>query len=379
EGPVLPEGTTKLLTEEGAAARYYDPQGNLLDEHGNVLQKAQDAPKGPDGNDVNPPAGSDVPHTPSPVKEPALVGAATPTVEHAGQSVQLGSSMGHDLGDVGRTPDNAAVNAGGESVPTVHAGGDGLPSAGHTGDHLPGGHAGDHLPGGSAHEHGAGPSASQEPPSSHGGDHGSGGHTHSSGGGTHEVPTGGHEGSAAGGGDGPNGSGTGGEGSAAGAGHAGGHPGGTQPPPAKEWQAADDIKGPARGKTLLYPNARHDLSGVRNGVPDDKNTVILPETKEKVRQDIADIAAGRAGFDPESQRYTVNGRRYAVEPSGRIFPVDGPGFVEMNRVEYTALKHIMKANGDLSKLQTMFSKAPQFRDNPQAVEKAIALYRTYYS
>ncbi|MER6353173.1 YwqJ-related putative deaminase, partial [Streptomyces sp. NPDC001634] len=150
EGPVLPEGTTKLPTEEGAAARYYDPQGNLLDEHGNVLQKAQDAPKGPDGNDVNPPAGSDVPHTPSPVKEPALVGAATPTVEHAGQSVRLGSSVGHDLGDVGRAPDNAAVHAGGDNLPTVHAGGDGLL----------GGHAGDHLPGGSAHEHGSGPAAS---------------------------------------------------------------------------------------------------------------------------------------------------------------------------------------------------------------------------
>jgi hypothetical protein len=179
----------------------------------------------------------------------------------------------------------------------------------------------------------------------------------------------------------PGDSGTGaasGEGAAPGSDPGSGNAGSNQSPPPKEWRAADDIKGPARGKTLLYPNSRHDLSGVRHGVPDDKNTVILPETKEMVRQDIAEIAHGRAAFDPESQRYTVNGRRYAVEPSGRIFPVDGPGLVEMNRVEYSALKSIMKADGDLSKLQTMFSKAPKFRDNPQAVEKAIALYRKYY-
>lgn len=154
---------------------------------------------------------------------------------------------------------------------------------------------------------------------------------------------------------------------------------GRSPRPPKEWKAGDDIVGPARGKTLLYPNSRHDLSGVRNGVPDTENTVILPETRGKVRQDIAEIAAGRAEFDPQTQRYMVNGRRYAVEPHGRIFPVDGPGLMQLNRVEYTALKAIMRANGDLSKVETMFAKAPQFRQNPQSVEKAIALYRKYYT
>ncbi|MFJ8504630.1 hypothetical protein [Streptomyces avermitilis] len=176
-------------------------------------------------------------------------------------------------------------------------------------------------------------------------------------------------------------SGTGGGGQAGGvpsSGQGSGNSGSLQPPPVKEWKADDNIVGPARGKTLLYPNSRHDLSGVRGGTPDTENTVILPETKEKVRHDIAEIAAGRAQFDPQTQRYTINGRRYAVEPHGRIFPVDGPGLVQMDRIEYTALKHIMRANGDLSKLQTMFSKAPQFAQNPQAVQKAIALYRTYY-
>lgn len=149
-------------------------------------------------------------------------------------------------------------------------------------------------------------------------------------------------------------------------------------PTVKEWRAGDDIVGTARGRTLLYPNYRHELSGVRGGSPDTENTVILPETRPLVRQDIAEIAAGRAHFEADTQRYVVNGRRYAIEPHGRVFPVSGPGFVQMNRVEYTALKHIMRAQGDMSKLQTMFSKAPQFRENPEAVQKALTLYRKYY-
>lgn len=172
-----------------------------------------------------------------------------------------------------------------------------------------------------------------------------------------------------------------GSGSGSGSGRSGGASEGHQPGPQKEWKAGDDIAGPARGQTLLYPNYRHELVGVRKGSPDSENTVILPETRDKVREDIAGIAQGRAEFDPATHRYKINGRRYAVEPSGRIFPVDGPGLVEMNRAEYTALKAIMQANGDMSKVEKMFSKAPQFRENPQAVEKAIemyALYRKHY-
>ncbi|MER6786838.1 hypothetical protein ABT330_19855 [Streptomyces sp. NPDC000658] len=156
-------------------------------------------------------------------------------------------------------------------------------------------------------------------------------------------------------------------------------PTGDSNPVPREWKAGAEIAGPARGKTLLYPNYRHELVGVRSGAVDTENTVILPETRPLVRQDLAEIAAGRARFETETQRYVVNGRRYGVEPHGRVFPVSGPGFVEMNRVEYSALKEIMRAEGDMSKVQTMFSRAPKFRDNPEAVQKALALYRKYYS
>ncbi|MFC8101162.1 hypothetical protein [Streptomyces sp. NPDC057363] len=50
-------------------------------------------------------------------------------------------------------------------------------------------------------------------------------------------------------------------------------------PAVREWKASDDIVGTARGRTLLYPNYRHELSGVRGGSPDTENTVILPGDK----------------------------------------------------------------------------------------------------
>ncbi|MFI6933132.1 hypothetical protein [Streptomyces sp. NPDC050287] len=165
--PVLPAGTTKLPSVEGSPAQYMDGDGNLLDQHGNVVDSVDNAPtdvvdKGTSGN---PASGADVPRVDSPVKEPALVGAGTHTADQAAQSVKLGNSLDTNLGDAGRVPDNAAVHAGGDSVPSVHAGGDGVPG-GHAGDHLPGG-AAEHLPGGRADDVAQGPSAGHEPPSTH--------------------------------------------------------------------------------------------------------------------------------------------------------------------------------------------------------------------
>ncbi|MGX5188819.1 type II toxin-antitoxin system Phd/YefM family antitoxin [Streptomyces avermitilis] len=218
--PAFPEGTTKLPTEPGAPAQYLDPKGNILDHQGNVVDNVDHAPTDvvdkPTGG--NPAAGSDVPHTPSPVKEPALVGAGSHTADNAahvgdnaGQTVRLGDSLDNDLGDVGRTGDNVPGGQAGHDLP-----------GGNAGDHLPGGTAGDHLPGGRADDLGTGPSASHEPPAGHTGGHGegtgtggghdgasTGGHSDAPGTGSHtDVPAGGGHEQGSGAGDGPGGHGT---------------------------------------------------------------------------------------------------------------------------------------------------------------------------
>jgi hypothetical protein len=148
----LPEGTTRLPTEEGAPARYLDPQGNILDDAGNVTQRADEAPREPGGTDLDRPAGADVPHTPTPVREPALVGAGTTdNAAHAaadgpGQTVRLGSDPADVLGDTGRTGDNTTPSVqAGTDVPPVRAGAD-VPPVLASVDGVPGGNVADNLP-----------------------------------------------------------------------------------------------------------------------------------------------------------------------------------------------------------------------------------------
>ncbi|MDX3818468.1 hypothetical protein PV691_24980, partial [Streptomyces sp. AK08-01A] len=172
--PVLPEGATKLPTAPGAPARYFDNEYNLLDENGNVLQNVDDA-RVEGSPDITPDTGADTntPHaeTPSPDREPALVGAGAHTADttaHVGanagdHAIRIGDSLGNDLGDIGRT-----------------------------GDNLPDSNIGDNLPGGNADDLGHGLSASHKPPT--------GGHGDSASSSGHDRPGGtGHDGPAGGG------------------------------------------------------------------------------------------------------------------------------------------------------------------------------------
>ncbi|MFE0688859.1 hypothetical protein ACFV0Z_12030 [Streptomyces xiamenensis] len=143
------------------------------------------------------------------------------------------------------------------------------------------------------------------------------------------------------------------------------------------WQAESDIPGPARGLELREPHPRHTFSGVKHGDVKAENSLVLPEYVSAMRSDIGEIAAGNAHFDRVSQRYEVNGRTYGIEPSGTVFPASGPGILELDRVEYDALKQIARANGDISKIQRMFDNAPKFKNNPEAVARAISLHESY--
>jgi hypothetical protein len=294
----LPEGTTKLPTEAGAPAQYLDPHGNVLDDQGNVVHAADDAPTDvvdkPNLDDLGEhgpsTSGADNPHTPTPVKEPALVGAGTHTAEQAGhQHITLGSG----LDDVGHVGDDVT------NTPVVHAGGE-----------HPVVHAGDNLPGGTAHEHGPGPSASHETPGGPkdgpgGPKDGPGGNADSPGGTGHDGPGGGgHEPSSTGGHEGGPG-GTVDDGTTGGHGggsHAGGHSGGGagnhEPPvPGDRFSEGDRVAAPETG--VMRPDQEAAVTAGLDRVkmqPQDQQRLLTQLRKNEYGAGVAEYIA-RGDFD----------------------------------------------------------------------------------
>ncbi|MGH3810214.1 MAG: hypothetical protein ACRDRU_27050 [Pseudonocardiaceae bacterium] len=153
--------------------------------------------------------------------------------------------------------------------------------------------------------------------------------------------------------------------------------GGSTPLEGPPWSVAEGIPGSARGKSLNPPNARHTVSGAKSGMVKGENSVILRSNEQAVRDDVGQIATGNAKWNPQTQRYEINGRSYGVEQSGTVFPDSGAGIAKLDRNEYAALKEIAKVDGDLSKVPA-FSKDPRFVHNPQAVAKAKAIYDGTY-
>jgi hypothetical protein len=143
------------------------------------------------------------------------------------------------------------------------------------------------------------------------------------------------------------------------------------------YRAGDDVPGPARGRDLRTPHPRHTINGSRNGVVKDPSTVYLRGYEDVMHDDVAQIAAGNARWDPTTQRYEINGRYYGVEPSGTVFPDSGVGMVKLSGTEYAALKEIVRAGGDISQAPQL-TRNPRFVNNPQAVEKAMQIYNGTY-
>lgn len=147
----------------------------------------------------------------------------------------------------------------------------------------------------------------------------------------------------------------------------------------ESWKASDDIRGPAAGKDLRSYNPRHTISGAgRNKNFREENSVIMKGKEGEIKKDIEEIAKGNARYNKETDRYEINGRSYGVESGGTIYPDSGPGIVKLDRNEYAALSLISKAKGDMASIEKRLTMDPRFANNPEAVQKAIAVYNGTY-
>ncbi|MFG2589188.1 hypothetical protein [Streptomyces sp. NPDC048438] len=177
----LPEGTVKSPSAPRAA--YWDIEGNLYDESGNLLQRGDEAGKeaGKTDTDANNP---DHARVETPVQQPVLVGA--------------GARVGDGLGDVGRAGDDAIRM--GDSLS------DELGGAAGAGDNVPGSSVAGDIQGSRAGELGSGPSGGREQPGMSG-DGPLSGHSEGRSGEGYGRPAGGHSNAPGGSEGGPSGTG----------------------------------------------------------------------------------------------------------------------------------------------------------------------------
>ncbi|MEV4345305.1 hypothetical protein AB0J83_12585 [Actinoplanes sp. NPDC049596] len=126
-------------------------------------------------------------------------------------------------------------------------------------------------------------------------------------------------------------------------------------------RSSQPVKGPAAKIPLKPANNRHNLNSIRPKNPaKGKNTVVLPGTD--VEGDLAEIAAGRGTWEPRTNRYEINGRTYAVEDTGTVIPVAGPGFVNLTRSAYKVLKQLIGSDGDVRSASEALRRDPAIGD-----------------
>lgn len=107
----------------------------------------------------------------------------------------------------------------------------------------------------------------------------------------------------------------------------------------------EPIKGPAATTPPTHVGKRHLFDQIRlNSPAKEKNTVVL--THIDTNADVALIKSGRARHVRDNL-YEVNERTYGIEtPSGTVYPVRGNGFVEMDKLQFTAFKGLLAYDGD---------------------------------
>ncbi|WP_418958852.1 polymorphic toxin-type HINT domain-containing protein [Streptomyces tritici] len=138
-----------------------------------------------------------------------------------------------------------------------------------------------------------------------------------------------------------------------------------------EWQARDDIEGPAAGKVLKRPHRRHYISqaAAKNEVKE-KNTVIPDSMRAQIDEDIKGISQGKGKFLDDGNTYEINGRTYQVKDNGTVFPKSGPGLIEMNSHEYSAMQLIAKAEKGDKGAAKQLEMNPRYKNHPEVVQRA---------
>ncbi len=142
-----------------------------------------------------------------------------------------------------------------------------------------------------------------------------------------------------------------------------------------ENQSSDNIPDSKKGSTpallsKLKITARHfaEKVGSNQSINKEVNTIILPEAKKMALEDVKAINEGKARV--EGNKYYINGRVYGVH-NGSLHPIEGEGFVNLNRGSFKALG-ILNKQGNTSEAYHQISKDPSITKSD--LEKAQEIW-----
>lgn len=131
-------------------------------------------------------------------------------------------------------------------------------------------------------------------------------------------------------------------------------------------------------KNTKNPHSRHYISTLKKP-HSDNNTVVLDVPKSLIKHEVREIRAGQAiQVNLRPERYMVSsGRIYGQHNKLNFHPASGPGFVTLNRSEYSALaqiQQVLKRSGTKEEKRKLFKKAVKgqlTRFNKSQIEKGI--------
>jgi len=148
-------------------------------------------------------------------------------------------------------------------------------------------------------------------------------------------------------------------------------PSGQMPTPAARSlpkNATGRLKPAAPIENAAMPADRHYVDRIKMGSPRrPKNTIILRNVD--IRPDIQAIRMGRAMRD--GPYYVINGRYYEMHEGGTTYPVQGPGFVTLDRGASRALG-IYNSLGETPEAESMLDREGISPEQRQAARNARA-------
>lgn len=107
---------------------------------------------------------------------------------------------------------------------------------------------------------------------------------------------------------------------------------------------------------------RHNLNSITSkSIAKDKNTIIMPDVD--VKKDVEYIKKGL--YNKVNDAYVINNRTYGHH-GDRFYPIEGNGFITLDRGQYRALQYLIK-NGENDKATTIFKNMKLSQEKIDAV------------